>query len=295
MIISASRRTDIPAFYTEWFMRRIRAGFCSVPNPFNPQQCTTISLLPQDVDVIVFWTRNPRPLFPYLTELDQRGYSYYFQYTLLDYPRFFETQTPPLDYSLATFQELADRIGAKKVIWRYDPIIFSNLTEAPFHMQAFQLICRTLKKSTHRVIISIADYYRKSEKRLAQLENCNVFLYREESNLIEKIHELLPSLVAISKENDMEIFSCAEDFNLFSYGVRPGKCVDNEYIQQTFGISTPANKDPNQRPTCGCTVSKDIGVYDTCLFGCIYCYATKSLETAHKNHAQHSCDSTSLL
>src|SRR5512136_2786236 len=104
MIISASRRTDIPAFYAEWFIKRIRAGYCEVPNPFNPQQVAHVSLAPQDVEVIVFWTRNPRPLFPYLAELDERGYRYYFQYTLMDNPRPIDPNTPSLEISLETFR-----------------------------------------------------------------------------------------------------------------------------------------------------------------------------------------------
>jgi hypothetical protein len=122
MIISASRRTDIPAFYAPWFMNRVRAGFCVVRNPFNPQQSTRVSLVPQDVDLIVFWTRNPKPLLPYLKELDSRGYRYYFLFTLLDYPSWLELSTPAVENSLECFKQLSELIGPQKVIWRYDPI-----------------------------------------------------------------------------------------------------------------------------------------------------------------------------
>ena len=132
MIVSASRRTDIPAFYAEWFMNRVRAGTCDVPNPFNPQQVARVSLQPDEVDGIVFWTRHPRPLFPHLAELDKRGYRYYFQYTLLDNPRLIDPKVPPLETSLATFRELAERVGPDRVVWRYDPIVFSNVTGRSF-------------------------------------------------------------------------------------------------------------------------------------------------------------------
>ncbi len=122
MIISASRRTDIPAFYAEWFMQRIRAGYCTVPNPFNRGQVSTISLAPEDVDAIVFWTRFPRPLLPHLDELDRCGYRYYFQFTLLDYPRSLETHRPDVRQAVEAFRTLAERIGPERVIWRYDPI-----------------------------------------------------------------------------------------------------------------------------------------------------------------------------
>ena len=130
MIISASRRTDIPAFYSRWLLNRLRAGFCLVPNPFNPGQVSRIELGPQDVDTIVFWTRNPRPLFPFLDELDARGYRYNFQYTLLDYPRLIDEHTPPPPAALDTFRRLADRLGPQRLVWRYDPIVQSQITRS---------------------------------------------------------------------------------------------------------------------------------------------------------------------
>src|SRR5512135_950390 len=128
MIISASRRTDIPAFYSRWFMNRVRAGYCTVPNPFNANQVKRISLLPEEVDVIVFWTRNPRPLFPFLKELDVRGVRYYFQFTLLDNPRSIDPKTPPAESALQTFRALSEQVGPARVIWRYDPLVLSQIT-----------------------------------------------------------------------------------------------------------------------------------------------------------------------
>ena len=145
MILSVSRRSDIPAFYAEWFIRRVRAGYCLVPNPFYPQQVTQISLAPQDVEVIVFWTRNPRPLFPYLAELDERGYRYYFQYTLLNNPRAIDPKVPAMATAIQTFRELAERIGPQKVIWRYDPIVFTQLTDEAFHRQSYERIAQSLQ------------------------------------------------------------------------------------------------------------------------------------------------------
>ena len=130
MIISASRRTDIPAFYAEWFIRRIRAGYCLVPNPFNSQQVQRVSLLPEDVDAIVFWTRNPRPIFSHLAELDERGYRYCFQYTLMDNPAPIDPASPHPPASVATFRDLAHRISPQRVIWRYDPILISEFDSA---------------------------------------------------------------------------------------------------------------------------------------------------------------------
>ena len=117
-IVSASRRTDIPAFYAEWMVRRLKEGYCTVPNPFNRDQATRISLKPEDVDAIIFWTRNPRPLMPYLDELDSRGYRYYFQFTILEYPRELDLKSPPAATAVEAFRELAGRLGPGRVIWR---------------------------------------------------------------------------------------------------------------------------------------------------------------------------------
>ncbi len=169
MIISASRRTDIPAFYTPWLMNRIAAGYCTVPNPFNRNQVTRVSLLPEEVAAIVFWTRNPRPLLARLDELDARGFRYYFQYTILDYPRALEPKTPPVDAAVRTFRALADRLGPARVIWRYDPIVLSLATDADFHRQRFAAIARQLRGSTQRVVVSVMDHYKKIAGRLQAL------------------------------------------------------------------------------------------------------------------------------
>jgi len=296
MIISASRRTDIPAFYSEWFMNRVRAGYCAVPNPFNRNQVPHISLKPEDVDVapltIVFWTRNARPLLPHLAELDERGYRYYFQYTVMDNPRPIESKSPPLKASLKTFRALADRIGPERVIWRYDPIVFSNVTRPEFHQATYQHIAQALQGYTHRSVISIVDVYRKAQKRLRELAEQGVELLACEG---EAFSDLMYALVHTAKENGMEIFSCAEEMDLQPYGVRPGKCVDSEYIARTFGISVISKKDPSQREACGCVVSKDIGMYDSCLYGCQYCYAVSSFERAKINYGRHDPNSPSLI
>ena len=139
MIISASRRTDIPAFYSEWFMNRIRAGYCTMVNPYNRNQVSYVSLQPEDVDVIVFWTKNPLPLIHHLKELDDRGFRYYFQYTLTGYPVSIEPNVPGIDKEIDTFKKLSGLIGPAKVIWRYDPIK-STPTYSIFCLKRFRSI-----------------------------------------------------------------------------------------------------------------------------------------------------------
>jgi len=295
MIISASRRTDIPAFYAEWFINRIRAGYCTVPNPFNPEQVAHVSLMPEDVDVIVFWTRNPRPLYPHLAELDERGYRYYFQYTLLNNPPPLDPKSPPLETSLRTFEELARRTGPERVIWRYDPIVFTTLTGPDFHQESYTHIARALRGYTRRSVISLMDLYPKTKKRLSGMVEQGAELLPVSYPSEAWFPELMHSLAQIATDNAMEIVSCAEEIDLAPFGVHPGKCVDDEYIQRIFGIDVTHAKDPSQRRACGCVVSKDIGMYNSCLFGCSYCYATSNFEKARENFGKHDPNSPSLL
>ena len=292
MIISASRRTDISAFYADWFVNRIRAGFCTVPNPFNPNQVARVALGPEDVDVIVFWTRNPRPLMRHLAELDARGYRYYFQHTLLDNPRPLDPHVPTLEASMATFRDLAGRIGSERVIWRYDPIVWSDITGLEFHRRTYERIARALRGYTCRSVISFLDIYRKAEKRLKALAQQGIGLATPDEADLGK---LVQALVETATANGMEITSCAEQLDLQRYGVRPGKCVDDEFIKRVLGIEVSHDKDPSQRPACGCVIRRDIGMYDSCLFGCAYCYATSNLARARANHTQHHPDSPSLI
>lgn len=294
MIISVSRRTDIPAFYVEWLINRLRAGYCVVANPFDPRRVSCISLMPEDVEVIVFWTRNPRPLFPYLDELEARGYRYYFQYTLMDNPRPIDPQTPSLSAALETFQELSRRIGKERVIWRYDPIVFTTLTPPSFHRQAYQRIASALRGYTCRSVVSLLDVYPKIRKRLAELEKRGIALIDCDGTQ-DWFEELMGDLVDIARAYSMEIVSCAEELDLRRFGIQPGKCIDDEYIQRVFGIQVTHTKDPGQRRACGCVISKDIGAYDTCIYGCQYCYATGSFRRARQNFALHDPNSPSLL
>lgn len=292
MIISVSRRTDIPAFYAEWFMNRIRAGYCAVPNPMNGKQISYISLKPEDVDVIVFWTRYARPLLPHLTELDRRGYRYYFLYTLMSNPQQIDPKSPSLETSLEAFREVSDRIGKEKLIWRYDPIVISTITSPEFHQETYRNIAEELKGYTTRSVISIVDIYRKAAKRICVLANEGVDIIDCDA---AALGDLMKSMAGTAKKNDMEIFSCAEELDLEPFGIQSGKCVDDEYIKKIFGFDVEHKKDPSQRSACGCVASRDIGMYDSCLFGCIYCYATTNIDHAKERHREHKAASPSLI
>ena len=294
MIISASRRTDIPAFYSEWFMNRIRAGYCLVPNPLNMRQVSHVPLHPSDVEAIVFWSKNPAPLLSQLSELDQLGFYYYFQFSLNDYPRALEPNIPSLDDRIATFKNLSRLIGPLRVVWRYDPIIISNITTFDFHRERFTWIAEELKGATHRVMVSIVDFYRKTERRLSQLEKEEGYSFDRGVLSSNGITSLLKDLANIARKNNIEIFTCAEEKDYNQIGVPPGRCIDERLLARIWSLNLKYKKDPYQRKPCLCMVSKDIGINDTCMHGCPYCYSTTNYPIAQRRFNEHDPDSPIL-
>jgi len=273
-------------------MNRVDAGFCTVPNPFNPKQKSHVSLRPRDVDVIVFWTRNPAPLLPRLWELDDRGYDYYFLYTLLAYPGELEPNGIPAEESVRTFRRLADMTGPGRVVWRYDPIVLSSITDVEFHHRTFLHLAESLRDSTSRCIVSLVDSYKHTEARLCTLSERNIRFHRHTKSVLS---ELFPRMAEIARANGMMLTSCAEERDLTSFGVAPGKCIDDALIRDVFGRKVSHRKDPGQRAACGCVESRDIGVYDTCSRGCLYCYATRSTAGVERNRERHDPRAESLV
>jgi DNA repair photolyase len=294
VIISASRRTDIPAFYSKWFMNRIREGWCWVQNPLNANQVTEVSLKPFDVEAIVFWSKNPAPLLPYLEQLDNLGFRYYFQYTLNDYPRALEPNIPSLKDRISTFKELSRLIGSSRVVWRYDPIIISNFTSFDFHKERFSMLAEALKGDTQRVMVSIVDYYQKTFRRLSQLEKEEGFEFEKDVLSLAGYASFFKNLADISKNNKIEIYTCAEEKDFSLLGIPPGQCIDNKLLSEIFSLNLTYKKDPSQRTQCLCLTSKDIGVNNTCLHGCPYCYSTTSYAAAERRHEEHDSDSPML-
>lgn len=270
-------------------MNRIRAGFCIVPNPFNRAQVSRVSLIPDDVDGIVFWTRNPRPMLSHLPELEDRGYRYYFLYTLMANPRAIDPGAPPLQKSIDTFRELASRIGPRRVVWRYDPIFLTSITDPEHHATAYGQIAGALRGCTEKSVISVAHMYRKIQGRVRGLTDQGIELLSPDGELLSP---LLHSLADIASANDMEIQSCAND--LLAWGISPGKCID-ERILSLWGQEIEVGKDACQREHCRCAASKDIGMYESCPSGCVYCYATTSFERARANYRMHDPGCPSLL
>jgi hypothetical protein len=294
MIISASRRTDIPAFYSEWFMNRLREGYCLVPNPFNPRQVARISLAPESVDAIVFWSKNPAPMLLFLPKLEGMGYRFYFLFTLNAYPKALEPHLPPLTERISTFIELSERFGPRRVIWRYDPIILSNRTDASYHRKTFEDLCQQLEGRTQMVIISIITTYRKTLRNLAHLETQG-YAFDKEPRRNPETEAILSHMAKTAAEHGLEIFACAEKRDYTHLGIRPSSCIDAALIRDLWGIQASFKKDPGQREHCGCALSRDIGMTDTCPHGCPYCYSNMNPEIALTRYKTHDPGSTALI
>ncbi len=288
MVISASRRTDIPAFYSRWLMQRLRERFVDIVNPFNPAQRRRVDLGPDNIDAIVFWSRFPAPLIRYLPEIDRLGYRYYFLYTITGYPEEIEPNLPSIDRTIDIFKKLSDRIGPEKVIWRYDPIVASSITDYDYHRRNFEQIAKMLKGATNVVKISFLDFYKKTERRLRKLsDESGIEWIRSEPPLT-----FMTTLCRIARSYGITMQSCSEETDLSSAGISPGSCIDYDLINRLFSTALDYQKDPSQRKACLCGRSVDIGAYNTCGFRCVYCYATSYFETAAKN--LRNIDSASL-
>ena len=304
MIISASRRTDIPKFFSEWFMRRVKEGFFYSKNPFNPSDVKRVSLLPEDVDAVVFWSKDPAPLLEHLGELDSMGYRYYFQFTLNDYPRTFEPNVPPLKDRMTTFRRLADRIGPSRVIWRYDPIILSVLTPLDYHIGRIAGIAKSLEGFTERLVISFLDLYARVRRRMAisgEFSGLGILDISQFGGK-ETLLDFGAQVSQIAAVHDMDVSTCSEPVDLSSVGIQPGACVDGALIGRLLAKSgkLPSSmaffgKDPGQRPECLCVRSVDMGAYNTCRHGCVYCYANYSPSAVEKNLARHRLDGPWLI
>jgi hypothetical protein len=278
MIISVSRRCDIPRFRFNWFLERLDAGFTEAANPFNRGQIRRVSLLPADVEVLVFWTRDPGVLLEHAENLESRGYRFYVMTTLTGYPKVLEPDIPPAGALIAAMRGLGERLGPERIIWRYDPLFLSNVTDREFHLGNFRNLAGALEGRVRRVIISLYDEYPGAKRRLSALERTGPFrtlpLYDGGGLILPEVRELLSRMVRAAGEAGMEIQTCAETEDLSPLGIRAGACIDGELIRRLWGIET-GGKDKNQRSRCRCVSSVDIGDYGPCPAACVYCYARR--------------------
>ena len=304
IIISASRRTDIPAFYSEWFMNRLKAGYVRWMNPANNTH-QYVSF--QNTRAIVFWTKNPAPMLSCLPELDARGLNYYFTHTLNDYQvEGLEPHVPALHQRLDTFKRLSDKIGKSRVVWRYDPLVLSDNISIESLLDKIYGIGKQIHDYAEKLVVSFIDIsdYAKVLRNLIKAGHgdCREFT-------VDDIVTMAKGLQEINKEWNLTIATCSEQTDLSAFGIVHNKCIDDGLMIREFShdkalmdflgysvnlFDAEGNKrkvkilkDAGQRKVCGCIPAKDIGIYATCPHLCVYCYGNKTPESAIENYQKH--------
>lgn len=275
-IISASRRTDIPAFHSDWFIDIFKNGRIVWKNPFNPEQKKCIYF--DKTSLIVFWTKNPLQIIDKLDFFAKKGINYYFQYTLNDYPEYLEPGIPSLNDRIDMFKKIVDNSGKRNVIWRFDPIVLCDRINEKYIYDSILSIGKELKGYADRLMISFLQLYPKVKKRMKKAGiQCKEISNEGKVNIFKNIGD-------IGNQLGMEAMSCAEPLNmdseLESIGIKKGRCIDPEIIEGLFNTDEvlmahlkDTKKDKGQRKECGCIESIDIGTYNTCKHHCLYCYA----------------------
>ena len=284
MIISASRRTDIPAFYADWFFHRLREKSVWVRNPVNPHQISEVTLARDVVDGIVFWTKNPTPMLDRLNELE--GYPYYFQFTLNAYGHDVEPNVPSKnDVLIPAFLALAKRAGREAAVWRYDPILLNDRYTVAYHCESFRRMAEKLAGATTQCTVSFLDDYRHIRGNMAALGAV--------SPPPDAREELMERFAGIARYTGLTLTTCAEEGDWSRFGVLTGRCIDPERLSRRGGTRLNVPRDTSQRPACGCAASVDIGAYNTCGNGCLYCYANHYPALIRRGMGEH--DSASPL
>ena len=305
IIISASRSTDIPTFYSDWFVSRWEAGYIKWTNPFNGQP---LYVSFKNTRLVVFWTKNPRPMFKHLDYLDKNIPNYYFQFSLNDYDKEkYEAKVPSVESRIKTFKELSQRLGKKRVVWRYDPLILTKDIDVNELLRRVKNIGDQIHEFTEKLVFSFVDIdiYRKVENNLK----------KEDVPYIEwttqNMEEFAKGISQINKDWGLQLGTCSEKIDLDKYGIVHNKCIDDDLMIDLFShdsqlmdflgveikqpdlfsdgeiIKTRNLKDKGQREDCGCIMAKDIGQYNTCPHECNYCYANASKEIAKKNYQRY--------
>ena len=314
VIISASRSTDIPAFYPEWFMNRLKQGYAKWINPFN-RQPQYVSF--EKTRVIVFWTKDAKPILKYLKEIDKRKINYYFQFTLNDYENEnLEPNLPKIEKRIDTFKKLSNKIGKEKVIWRFDPLILTNKITINNLLDKIHKVGEKIHKYTEKLVISFADIgvYKKVKSNLKKYG----IKYKEFNE--DSMKKIAKGIQDINSDWKLKICTCAETVDFSEYDIQHNKCIDDELMIRIFngdkdlmnflGVNTEVGnlfpsdiierrkndlKDKGQRKNCGCIVSKDIGQYNTCKHLCIYCYANFSRDIVNRNFKKHNPKCESII
>lgn len=290
MIISASYKTDIPTFYGEWLMNRLRLGYCKMINPYN-RRVIRVPLTADEVDGLVLWTKNIGPFLKHLPELRARGLPFVLQHTINGYPRVLENAVTNTDRSVENVRRVAEEFGPRVCVWRYDTIVMTSLTPPDFHRSNFERIATSVRGAVDEVVISFAHLYRKTLRNLqAAAEQCGIS-WGEPTP--EARRRLTTDLVAIAQSHGIQLTVCSQPENVVA-GAIEARCVDAGRFEDVAGRPFTSRLRGN-RKECGCFESRDIGEYDTCPHGCVYCYAVQHREIAQRRYRQHDPTSEFLF
>ena len=294
MIVSASYRSDIPAFYGTWFLNRLRAGYALVANPYGGPDYR-VDLRPEAVDGFVFWTRNLEPFAPALGAVEALGLPYVVQMTITGYPRALDPAVVSWERAVASLRALAARRGARAGVWRYDPLFDTSLTPPARHRETFARIAQALTadgvRAVDEVALSFANIYAKTRRNTERAALRHGFAWRDPDD--EEKRALLADLAQIAADHGLTATLCSQE-SLLTDALAPARCIDTERLSD-LADRTIAARTKGNRPGCLCAESRDIGAYDTCPHGCVYCYAVRSPEAAKRNHRRHDPEAERLL
>lgn len=285
MILHTGLRTDIPAFYSEWFVNRLRAGHVLVRNPYNPIQVTKYQITPDKVDLISFCTKNPAPMLPHMDELKE--YGQYWYVTITPYGKEIEPHVPPKEKVMEDFIRLSRAVGKQSVGWRYDPIFISDVYTVEKHLADFEQMAKTLSGYTETCVISFIDLYQKVLRNFPEVKS----VPKEDRLRLGK------EFMKIGARYGIKIKACAEGRELELYGVDCDGCMTAELFEQAIGcgLNVPKSKEKGARAECACLLGSDIGAYNTCGHLCRYCYANYDAETVAGNMWRHDPKSPLLI
>jgi hypothetical protein len=290
MIISASYKTDIPAFYGAWFMNRLKAGRCRMVNPYG-RQVYEVPLTTDAVDGFVFWTKNLGPFLKSLSTIRRRGYPFTVHYTINNYPRALEYSVTDAKRSIAHMHRLAEGFGPRVAVWRYDPILVSSLTPVDWHPNNFERLARALEGTTDEVVVSFAHFYRKTRRNLDAAARAFRFHWRDPG--ADEKRALAGRLAGIAKGFGMRLAICSQPAYA-APGTVEARCIDAARLAEVAGRPIAARLKGN-RPGCACFASRDIGEYDTCPHGCVYCYAVQHRGLAQRHYKEHDSEGAFLF
>jgi len=288
MIISASYKTDIATFYGEWFMNRLQAGYCKMVNPYG-QQVYRVELTPESVDGFIFWTKNIGPFLKYLPAIREQGYPFIVQHTINGYPRELEFRVIDYSHTIEHMKRLAGEFGSEVAVWRYDPIVISSLTPLEWHRQNFEGLANGLAGTTDEVVVSFAQIYKKTKRNMDWAARKFDFSWAEhEAASYEEIRNLIGDLAQIAQSYGMQLKICSQKKFLIPGIVEEARCVDADRLERISHKPIIGKaKQKGNRKECGCFASKDIGEYDTCPHGCVYCYAVQNRVLALRRFKDH--------